>query len=90
MMKALWLVLLGLDRTQNPNYILHSGSLHILNAPHKQQAVENQSITYQIKTEPPSRAMAMAEASFAFQMADRQIHRIVALALALALALTKF
>jgi hypothetical protein len=46
-------------------------------APYKQQAVESQSIICQIKNGPPSRAMA--EASFDFQMAGRQIRRIVAL-----------
>jgi hypothetical protein len=46
-------------------------------APYKQQAVENCSVICQIKNGPPS--WAMAEASFDFQMAGRQIRWVVAI-----------
>jgi hypothetical protein len=54
---------------------VYSGSLHFFNAPHINNRPLKTSLSYQIKTEPSSRAMA--EASFGFQMADRQTRRIV-------------
>jgi hypothetical protein len=54
-------------------------------AQYEQQAVENYSITCQIKNGPSSRAMAEASFAFHFQMTDRQIRRIVALTLTIRL-----
>jgi hypothetical protein len=71
---ALLLVTFCMTSTRVPR---HTTGAVSQSASYKQQAVENQSSICQTKTEPPSRAIA--EASFDFQMAGRQLRRIVTL-----------